>query len=388
MTATSKKTLRFILSFLFSAFAVHGLVASSLGQNVPSDPDEALQYWIRAWVSASSPEREKEIEAAVKKLGKQAALSMASWIKSSNPALEDYPSNRAVDRFFTFLGLAAAPAVPILINALRESSRKLPNDKEKFGFIIGQLGHIGPAASEAIDDILLAMDRADVAFALSESATTLYALAIDKNQESVKRITAFLGHPRLLVRTTAAVALAMTLPATEEVSAVIVEALEQKNPTITAHVLAWLPQFQGDRTKYLPQLMPLFSSDDKFVRLRAVQVVAYMRRDALPSIDDALNSDNPTVRAMGARAFYGVYYHLKETKASDWDYIEPRIGKLLQDDEPEVQFYSLALLGQFRDRIDKSSALRKRVEELSQLGNDKVKKAAHDLLKRIGTKVE
>jgi HEAT repeat protein len=83
-------------------------------------------------------------------------------------------------------------------------------------------------------------------------------------------------------------------------------------------------------------LIPLLKDDQRYVRREAAWSLGYIGRDAGPALQEALDDENPRVRAGAALALSGVGQKGNWVSKRD-EAIVTRLRKLLNDEDLEVQ---------------------------------------------------
>ncbi len=156
------------------------------------------------------------------------------------------------------------------------------------------LGQMGPAARPAVPALLEALRDEDgqVSRAAAEALGK-----IRPGPDAIPGLMACLKNPRPFTRMQAAESLGCIGPPAQEAVPALKEALEDKDVLMRLTTAEALYKITGSAQPYLPIVIPVLESQKGFIRARAAQVLTAMgpdAKDALPELRAALDKDLPS----------------------------------------------------------------------------------------------
>jgi len=372
-----------ILAFLITGAVVMAWRTPCLA--AASDLQGDLEHWAKVW-RRGTPQEDKLADDAISAMGSDAAAQMARWINAAAPQLQEFQTRLAVSHFFSVLGPKARPAVPILINALKNVDFSDQVQKDRFVFIVERLGSIGPTAQPAIEPILLGMRKDEASFALPAAVQALAQIAAGGQPSAVRGIAAFLDDPDFLVRLTAAISLAKVTVPTEAVTAVITKAISEDAPSIPPTALFEIPNFEGDRTVYLPYLPPLASSPRRESRAFAARALGSEGEAAIPYIQRLAEDKRAAVTAVGLTVLWHYAQNIGPPpwNVTVWNTVEPHVDRALRERHPECLPAALNLALGFPTQVAASPQMVSSLEEIAANGFDPaITRKARQVLEKV-----
>ena len=242
--------------------------------------------------------------------------------------------------------------------------------------IVTALGNMGPAAKNAVPDLIQHLDHPDTRFAAIEALGKLGPEAAG----AIGALDDLLTYRGRDTRWVAALALHRIDPATKRLLPLLIECLSSDDYSVSSSAESIL---ESNRAISEPALLSALTDERLAVRLGAARVLDDLDHDAsqlVPILVEGLESEDAGIRSMAAAdtSSFAIGHSSEELA-------RPLVDPLLQvrqDDDGEVREYAVQALGDLE--LDPERVVPALVQTLESDKDEDVRQAAADALREFG----
>lgn len=258
------------------------------------------------------------------------------------------------------------PNVAALVKALGDMNPEVRRNA------VDALGGLGPEATAAVPDLVLALNDRDMGVRWG-SAVALGKIGL----QATASLTRALGDASVNVRVGAALSLGRMEPRAKEALPVLIVALNDRDGRVRENAAEALGLYGPDGAAAVPALVALFSDADPYVNGKAVEAASRVGKAAVPALARALKDKRENVRWCAAIA-------LGKMGPDGRDAV-PALVEVLSDTNENVRWCSVIALGNIG--VQAKQAVPALVECLHDKDED-VRWGANFALEQIGPERE